>query len=1421
MSGINLDSFRMLAAGKYNLGSVVIKGEGTENAHLEKINNHRWIGSNKTVVSAEENKAVREALYSAIKSEINRAFGNTNEDANAYLRTLRYKLLGGDNASKALTRSGALADAINSLDKMLDTAKPIGQRTVTALDAAKLGGRSYIGAQANQQAIAALKPEVKLALEVLQNSAKTIPSLNHEQQYDANGLVRLLRALERTPDMGTISTSFGGVDFDLSINKDGTISFKAEGATVHTGVKVDVIVRDLELAIVKLGNELSIDVLNFADQSAKLSGKVEDAAHVRELASSIITGKYPKISTTLLQGLTTSELVKDAEIIAGFSPVTFVSEEALIKYFEDMTKPLEVSNQNTIKLLDQMDIMAEKGVKIDSKVKLEYLENKKPAGDPDKQKVKNFLADLILNIDTRKTDKNLSADKNGPLFTENRLKETVKDHLGILTILVDVKRNGILFEMLDDKMAEKLKPLTDKDTTGKLFTLGLRSMFSSDDEIYKEPAEMIFGADSKVPLEDQIKFVKALSRAGYVAEEDKDGVANAMAALLRDGLDETAIDNLVDKVMDKFAEGVGGLFDVNQADDKGSKKIYTKPIKQEVVNATVAKCPALVKGIGLILSEKGTAAGSLKNEFMTKVMMPLGLELVALGRNDANDTLSKFSHAKNFTSLQNHLEEVAMVLSELPERATDGSDFLQKINAIAEEVVASMPPPDKSNAAETAIHDFMSASADKLLVAVKLYELKNKTLEQIEEGSDDSGIQKFTKDALAAYFKKENISKIDRRAMVAALVRYGGDINLAKMDNISEDDQYRIFGAMMKGAGPIMQKMLQGFPLPANASQAMKDAFNSLKDEIPPIPDNIVKAQLLGIVERSGGKITSIEAKKVLGSASVGEALLCTIKTPDNPAGTECVVKLLRSDVQNRLEREKKIFIDAAKLTPGMEKTFEGQLERIVAELDLRSEADFVKAGKIYDGTFNNVKAMKLNEAAGATMDTMVVEKAPGDTLKRVMDNLSKEIDEIANRKTGDLASDITAMKELQKKLINHGKSLASLANKWVTEGLFNSGFYHGDLHAGNIMIDENSNITVIDFGNATQLPVEQRKMVMQMVAGANYGEADTFLEGFIPLLSEQGKSTYNARKEEIDEIVKIIVSKGDSEKAGERIMALIQELQKVGLEIPPQLYNFSQCQIRLSNAMNDLIALVNKCNKAYGTMMDNRPEMGSPLHMAGIKLPVKEAFYRFMNDNDLKGFKSTFEGGKQEGSKKIDTEKRQDNLVAFTKILNTSRNQLSKIRSHIENRGSDPKIEEELRTLLFTSNFSDAVKNINDGKEVDENGNIATGMYQRRLAVYAQKDPEFAQMLKDFDPVSFIDVAEMKLNYTDPAKQRFLLKLIDLESDQLTQMEQLAKDTVKRDPADSFYDVMGDVLKSKKWATVQMLGFGSAVKYGIKEIFA
>ena len=468
----------------------------------------------------------------------------------------------------------------------------------------------------------------------------------------------------------------------------------------------------------------------------------------------------------------------------------------------------------------------------------------------------------------------------------------------------------------------------------------------------------------------------------------------------------------------------------------------------------------------------------------------------------------------------------------------------------------------------------------------------NASLDKIvgDKGSDPQVT--LLRKTLEVYFEK--MGAMDKRNMMARLVR----------NTVDGASQGLRFGELLKGAGPIMQKMMQSLDPDAFTDPNFRLAIEDMRSRLAPIPEKAVKAQLSELIAKSKGAIESITVTRPLGAASVGQTFLCSIKLADEAEPRECVIKMLRPDAHMRALREAEVFREVAKDIEGMPLTFEGKLEGIMKELDLRIEAENVRTGlNVYDAgthkvnkTFNNVNSMRLSEIPGArpTRTLMVLERAPGVPMDKFIDDAAalvetvktSTVDAIGNRPAEDaVVAMLDGAEELTKTyddaLAKHD-GLTNMTTVWIREGLFTkTGFYHGDLHAGNIMVPTAQDlrkgvpngVTMIDFGNATKLTPEEQKNVIRVIAGAAGNDPGLFLKGLETLLSPEGKATLAAKRDEVTDIVTSVLGKGTGNDAGLRMTAVFKLLQtKFSINVPPVISNFQSSQERLSVAMESML---------------------------------------------------------------------------------------------------------------------------------------------------------------------------------------------------------------------------------------------------------
>ena len=514
-------------------------------------------------------------------------------------------------------------------------------------------------------------------------------------------------------------------------------------------------------------------------------------------------------------------------------------------------------------------------------------------------------------------------------------------------------------------------------------------------------------------------------------------------------------------------------------------------------------------------------------------------------------------------------------------------------------------------------------------------------MESLTKGKKGQG--RFNKLILKGYFKDSDI--MEKRSMLASMMRsakpreaydptddeainglieedprYVGNYfrdrdNLSRRDRMAIEDYKKrhrgeemagaLLGGMLKGAGPLMQKVMQGMPM-AGVPKSLKRAIKDMKSNLLPIPEQYVKDVMNGIIERSNKAIKKIEVQRALGAATVGQAFLCKIYGKKYPEGKDVVIKVLRPDAKNRMEREKRIMREYARRTDesgGMLETFEGQLESYEKELDLTLESRNVDLGKhYYEGKDAEVTSMRIVHDVEAGQDFLLAEKAEGTTVDRYLEDIDKKIQEIHDRfrEEGRKKMSLTPENALKlkestdellaelKRLEKRRDNVCKLSSTWVKEGMMGSGFYHADLHSGNIMITDEK-VTVIDYGNAVKLTGNQQKWISAMLAAASTSDTELFFESFDELLDksdEKFRTFYTEEKKmELRGAFGRILAMGDTTETGQRIMACFLKAQELGVKVPAAVYNFSQGQLRLMNTVDEMNAKINTIKQAVYDM--------------------------------------------------------------------------------------------------------------------------------------------------------------------------------------------------------------------------------------------
>ncbi len=269
--------------------------------------------------------------------------------------------------------------------------------------------------------------------------------------------------------------------------------------------------------------------------------------------------------------------------------------------------------------------------------------------------------------------------------------------------------------------------------------------------------------------------------------------------------------------------------------------------------------------------------------------------------------------------------------------------------------------------------------------------------------------------------------------------------------------------------------------------------LSNLQDRLPPFDGAIARATVEDELEAPIADLFECFDENAVAAASIAQVHFAI--TDD---GREVAVKVLRPGIEAAFARDLDLYYWLAawveRLQPAMRRLKPVEVvrtldEMVAIEMDLRFEA---------------AAASELRENLAGDEGFRVPEVDWRRTAKRVMTIVRVEGIRIDDREALVAAGhDPHAIVE---------KAARSLFNQ-----VFRDGFFHGDLHPGNLFVDANGDIVAVDFGIMGRLDTETRRYIAEMLLGFLTGDyarvADVHFEaGYVPATKSRAAFTQAAR---------------------------------------------------------------------------------------------------------------------------------------------------------------------------------------------------------------------------------------------------------------------------------------------------------------------
>ncbi|MBM3537520.1 MAG: 2-polyprenylphenol 6-hydroxylase [Alphaproteobacteria bacterium] len=332
--------------------------------------------------------------------------------------------------------------------------------------------------------------------------------------------------------------------------------------------------------------------------------------------------------------------------------------------------------------------------------------------------------------------------------------------------------------------------------------------------------------------------------------------------------------------------------------------------------------------------------------------------------------------------------------------------------------------------------------------------------------------------------------------------------------------------------GPSFVKLGQALSTRADlVGEAVAADLSSLQDKLAPFPGEQARAT---IVTELGQPVETLFRR--FDDAAVAAASIAQVHFATAADGNEVAVKVLRPGVERLFARDIDLFLWLAELA-----------ERLVPRIRRLKPVAVVRA---FEETVRLEMDLRLEAAAAAELgqnftgdpDFRVPKVDWARTARRVL-----TLERVGGLPVDERAAIETAGHE--------PRAVVGRAARAFFNQVFRDGFFHADMHPGNLFVAADGSLVAVDFGIMGRIDLATREALADMLIGFLHGDYAKVAEvhfraGFVPYGQSMGAFTQACRA-----IAEPILDKPLNEISLARLLAQLFEVtEQFQMETQPQL---------------------------------------------------------------------------------------------------------------------------------------------------------------------------------------------------------------------------------------------------------------------------